>query len=584
MEQLRSKILAQAPTDEQSDAIFTDELEFLLRASPGSGKTWTSCRRFIWRGANWAYDTGGLALLSFTNAAIKEFRQETMKMGMQNLLSDPNYVGTFDSFIERFIISPFGYLLSETANRPKLFFTERPGYRSNSNLMVWYEPKKMKIPAWEITPILKDGYLRFRKFVLSGSYELNKQYSQTAVDELLKMGFYTHSQRGYWSCVLLKKYKQITKRLAKRFPEIIVDEAQDTNPWFYYILNQLRANGSKVTVIGDPDQCIYEYNMASPLSLYEIKDKWGISEKPLSESFRCNCNIAEAVKSFSMNNNFRGCNTESHLHIPYIFKETSSNFANSITRFKDILCQLAIDESDAAILCRGHDQLSSISGGNSYNNFKGKTKLLAKAAFARDNKKNYLEAFEAVRKCLHQTVKDTNLIENFWEFVEKIPESDENRNLRLEIWRFIKSSSGLPKINLTGEAWVAAVRATFTQLISALDFTTPTRLNNQLSCRGLTQTQKTSALCELYTETDQIRYDIIHQVKGESIDAVLLLGADKFWTSAIKAALNNENTEDKRIAYVAMTRARHLLLIGLPAAHFDKYSSNWVDFGFRIIE
>src|SRR3989304_709163 len=112
-EMLRVQIMAQNPTDQQRDAIFADELEFLLRAAPGSGKTWTSCRRFIWRGANWPHSAGGLALLSFTNAAIREFQTATIKIGRRDLLSDPNYVGTFDAFVERFIISPFGHIISK---------------------------------------------------------------------------------------------------------------------------------------------------------------------------------------------------------------------------------------------------------------------------------------------------------------------------------------------------------------------------------------------------------------------------------------------------------------------------------------
>ena len=80
LETLRDQILSQNPTDQQKDAIFAQELEFLLRASPGSGKTWTSCRRFIWRGANWSHTAGGLALLSFTNAAIREFHEATIKV------------------------------------------------------------------------------------------------------------------------------------------------------------------------------------------------------------------------------------------------------------------------------------------------------------------------------------------------------------------------------------------------------------------------------------------------------------------------------------------------------------------------
>lgn len=117
---LRQQILNQSPTDQQRDAIFAEELEFLLRAAPGSGKTWTSSRRFIWRGANWPYSCGGLALLSFTNAAIREFQAATVEVGRRDLLSDPNYVGTFDAFVERFVLTPFGHLPFKAAKRPKL--------------------------------------------------------------------------------------------------------------------------------------------------------------------------------------------------------------------------------------------------------------------------------------------------------------------------------------------------------------------------------------------------------------------------------------------------------------------------------
>ena len=132
-ETLRQLILSQKPTDQQKDAIFADELEFLLRAAPGSGKTWTSCRRFIWRGANWHYPAGGLALLSFTNTAIREFQEATVKVGRRDLLSDPNYVGTFDSFVERFILTPFGHLIVGSAKRPNLEFIVVPVAGTGSN-------------------------------------------------------------------------------------------------------------------------------------------------------------------------------------------------------------------------------------------------------------------------------------------------------------------------------------------------------------------------------------------------------------------------------------------------------------------
>jgi len=265
-EMLRDQILAQNPTDQQRNAIFADELEFLLRAAPGSGKTWTSCRRFIWRGANWPYSAGGLALLSFTNAAIREFQTATAKIGRRYLLSDPNYVGTFDAFVERFILTPFGHLVVGASKRPKLFIAPRPGDRNNKKLMAWTEftgGRKVQVPAWEIIPFLDNGKIAFKASNTFGGKKLELS-GNDPVMELMKLGLYTHSQRAYWACYLLFKRPHIAKLIANRFPEIVVDEAQDTNVWLLILLNFIRERGTKVTLIGDPDQCIYEFSEVDP--------------------------------------------------------------------------------------------------------------------------------------------------------------------------------------------------------------------------------------------------------------------------------------------------------------------------------
>jgi len=108
----------------------------------------------------------------------------------------------------------------------------------------------------------------------------------------LKLGFYTHGQRAYWANRLLRQRPHITARLAVRFPEIIVDEAQDTNVWLLALLDKLRRSGARVTLVGDPDQCIYSFAMADATSLFALSQKWQIPEKPLDKSFRCNDRIA----------------------------------------------------------------------------------------------------------------------------------------------------------------------------------------------------------------------------------------------------------------------------------------------------
>lgn len=581
IETLRNQILAQNPTDQQREAIFADELEFLLRASPGSGKTWTSCRRFIWRGASWPYSAGGLALLSFTNTAISEFHEATIKVGRRELLSDPNYVGTFDSFVERFILTPFGHLIAGSSKRPKLFIAPRPGDRNNKKLTAWTEIKgrKQPVPAWEIIPYPENGKFAFKAPKEFGGKKLEIT-SINPVHELMALGLYTHSQRVYWACRLLFDRPHIANLIARRFPEIVVDEAQDTNVWLLILLNFIREKGTKVTLIGDPDQCIYEFSMAEPTSLPALKEKWDIPEKPLSQSFRCNNQIAAAVRNIGGNHDFIGCGDGNNEHRrPFIIRDTADRFTHSITEFQKTLVRTEIDETSSAIICRAHQQLESIRGEVNYTKLQGMTKELAKASFYRDIRKDYKRAAHIVENSLRSIIEDST----FWERIDEFTDSEEARRVKLEIWRFVKSPSGLPSMDLNGGEWLSQLRHALGKVITDLGFKDASNLGKKIRKTGLDDNQLELPLFESQKLFPSIRQETIHKVKGESIDAVLVLGGLKFWNSVVDAVNSGTSTEERRLAYVAMTRARHLLVVGLPSAHFDKHAGKWKSWGFGVL-
>lgn len=577
---LKEQILFQQPTEEQIEAIFAKELEFLLRASPGSGKTWTSCRRFIWRGANWDYSAGGLALLSFTNSAIREFHEASITVGRRELLSDPNYVGTFDAFVERFIITPFGHLTTGSSKRPKLFISPRPGDWANKKLQTWIDLKggrKRPVPAWEIIPFPEDGRVAFKASKTFGAKTLQ---GKKPVQELFGLGLYTHPQRVYLACRILFDRPHIAKCISRRFPEIIVDEAQDTNIWLLILLNFLRKKGTKVTLIGDPDQCIYEFSMADATSLPALKEKWQIPEKPLSRSFRCNNPIAESVRNISGNTLFVGCGANENEHQrAYIVRETSKNFGRSISEFQRMLEQAGIAKSKSAILCRAHQQLETIRGEVNYVNFRGMTKEMAQAAFLRDSRKDYQKAFQIVEK----TVRSIADQADFWESLDESPESKESCRVRLALWQFTKSSNDLPSVSLNGTEWITNLKASLADLLVNIGLAEIPKLGQKIKRTGLKDSQMMLPLFAPETLFPPIRQETIHQVKGESIDGVLVLGSAKFFNAVIKSVHSNDNTEERRLAYVAMTRARHLLLVALPATHYDKHVSKWTSWGFHTI-
>lgn len=581
-EQLKEQILSQNPTDQQRDAIFADELEFLLRASPGSGKTWTSCRRFIWRGANWQHKVGGLALLSFTNTAIREFHEATIKVGRRELLSNPNYVGTFDSFVERFVITPFGHLLNGSTKRPKLFLAPRPGDWKNKKLQGWTEGsggQKRPVPAWEIIPFPDNGKVAFRASSRFGGKTLSFQWGNP-VAEFYKLGYYTHAQRVYLACRILFDRPHIAHCLSRRFPEIIVDEAQDTNIWLLILLNCLREKGAKVTLVGDPDQCIYEFSMADATSLPSLKEQWGIPEKPLSRSFRCNDVIAKAVRHISGNAGFEGSGEPLNEHCSsFIVREVDNAFIGSIASFETHLSKAGISQCDSAILCRAHQQLEAIRGVVNYTSLQGLTKEMALAAFHRDVRKDYRKAFQIVEDAIREMIDEAD----FWEALDDDPEGEASSEFRLVLWKFTKSRDGLPSVEKSGTAWIEQLKENLAPLLKNLGIKNIPKLGQKIRKTGLDSHQMALPLFQPQSLFPPIRQETIHQVKGESIDAVLVLGSNKFFNSVVTAIEGRENTEERRLAYVAMTRARHALVVGLPALHYDNHADKWVSWGFKTI-
>jgi Superfamily I DNA and RNA helicases len=585
LEILRAQILSQNPTEQQKAAIFADELEFLLRAAPGSGKTWTSCRRFIWRGANWPYSAGGLALLSFTNAAIREFQDATMKVGRRDLLSDPNYVGTFDAFLERFIIGPFGHLVVGSTKRPKLFTDAHAAVLKGglfSCNIKFPKGKEFPVETRKLIPLLEGTQIALGFPSRNGGAPMKVSVPPGAkpITEFMKAGYYSQGQRKFWAAMLLRKRPHICRILARRFPEIIIDEAQDTNEWLIECLKELRLAGSRITLVGDPDQCIYEFGRASVGSLAALRNDWSINEKPLSQSFRCNNQIAAAVRNIGGNQDFVGCGDgNNEHHRPFIIRDTADGFAHSVSEFETALEHAAIAETSSAIICRAHQQLESIRGEVNYTKLKGMTKALAQASFFRDCRKDYKRAFLIVEEFVRSVVEDSA----FWEKVDASSESEEARRVKLEIWRFVKSQSGLPAVSLSGSEWISRLRENLANLMAKLGINNVPNLNQKIKKTGLDDDQLNLPIFEVQALFPPIRQETIHQVKGESIDAVLVLGSTKFWNSVVDSVVSGKNSEDRRLAYVAMTRARHLLIVALPASHFDNHAEKWATWGFGVL-
>ena len=213
-----------------------------------------------------------------------------------------------------------------------------------------------------------------------------------------------------------------------------------------------------------------------------------------------------------------------------------------------------------------------------YTNLQGKAKGLATAAFLRDSRHDFRGASQTVERIVRELTGDDPL----WERIDTDPESLERRAVALAIWKFVKSPDRLTPVSHLGDKWIPSMRAQLASLIEEIGLQCDAKLGHHIKATGLSAAQKALPLFESVHEFPKVRQDTIHQVKGESIDAVLVIGSTKFWNSVMAAVRNGDNTEDRRLAYVAMTRARHLLVVGLPKGHYDKHLKTWVEWGFSV--
>ncbi len=85
----------------------------------------------------------------------------------------------------------------------------------------------------------------------------------------------------------LREKPQLRRAVCSLFDEVLVDEMQDTNPIQFEILHHFADEGVRLFCVGDPAQSIYRFRGADFRHVYEFGERFGSSvELPLSRNYR----------------------------------------------------------------------------------------------------------------------------------------------------------------------------------------------------------------------------------------------------------------------------------------------------------
>ena len=252
----------------------------LIIAGAGSGKTKTLAHKveFLIREKGIAPER--LLAITFTNKAGKEIRDRVKRVAGVDL----PWAGTFHSMALRLLRSK-GKQVGISTNFSILSEGDRNQIIKKLSQSINTKPETLK------------NYLSERFENLREPYDEKLEYAlQEYLKALKSMNLLDFSTLMLYTRELLLKNQSIREN----FDFVLVDEFQDTNTVQYEILKLLAREN--VCVVGDPNQCIYEWRYARPDNILRFKEDFNPDVIKLEYNYRSRpyiIHIANAVLSAS---------------------------------------------------------------------------------------------------------------------------------------------------------------------------------------------------------------------------------------------------------------------------------------------
>lgn len=276
----------------------------LILAGAGSGKTKTITYRIAYMIQELGISPYSILAVTFTNKAAKEMRER-----VENLIGEDGkraMISTFHSFGLR-LLRVYSKIIGYDSNFTIYDTDDQKKVVKGIMKQLVIKNKDLtegKIVS-RISKLKEDGispeeYEKDHRFEPDANiiYEIYKRYNQT-LKENNGMDF---------SDILTNTYKllenrEVLEKLQEKFKYIMVDEYQDTNNIQYKIINKIAAKYRNICVVGDENQSIYGFRGADIRNILDFeKDYPDAVVIKLEENYRSTKIILDAANEVIKNN------------------------------------------------------------------------------------------------------------------------------------------------------------------------------------------------------------------------------------------------------------------------------------------
>ena len=613
---------------DQIEAVKYNSGPSIIIAGPGSGKT-----RVLTNKLAYLIDSGvnpfNILALTFTNKSAKEMKNRVKDM-LQSSISYNTWMGTFHSVFykilriecERINYEPNFtiYDSNDSKNIIKRIIKElglnkdfyKPNFVSykisslKNNLITWQK--------YNANPELKleDESAGRHNFI-----EIYKRYQKKCFQNQA-MDFDDLLLNTY---ILLKDFPEILFKYQNKFKHILVDEYQDTNYAQYKIINKLAEIHENICVVGDDSQSIYSFRGANIHNILNFKKDYPNHKMfKLEQNYRSTKKILNTANTLIENNKNKiekKIWTNNKEGEDITINQSESDFEEGYfvaKRIKQLNCNL----NEYAILYRMHHQSRSIEeslrrenipyriyGGISFYERKEIKDVLAyfKLAINNNDEESLFRIINFPSRLIGKTT------------IQKIAIKAEEQNLT--IWELLKDISSNKKIELNLNSQKQSSLIKFYEMINFFSIQAKNKsaielANYIIEHSGLLREYKKDITPEgkirlknieelingikemssisdeifylsdfmseisLMTNQDSDDYEekvtlmTIHASKGLEFKNVFVVGLEEGLLPADKSQNNTDIEEERRLFYVAITRAIENLTLS-----YARFRNKW---------
>lgn len=286
----------------QSEAVKATEGRVRVVAGAGSGKTRVLAHRYAFLVNELGISPGNILCLTFTNKAAQEMKSRIARMVDRGSVND--FICTIHSFCVKFLrreIYRIGY--------PKNFtvLDEEDAKSLAKQAMEEFGVDRRKLTAERF--LTKVAALKGYNIDAYIQRHLLPASSPECPDELvryirLQLKHYAldYDDLIYFTIYILNHFEDARRYWTDKLNYIMVDEVQDCSSDDWKLLNILASGHGNLFVVGDPDQAIYEWRGANPKIFVDFK---AATDVILNENYRSTPDILEIANSIISNNRNR---------------------------------------------------------------------------------------------------------------------------------------------------------------------------------------------------------------------------------------------------------------------------------------